>query len=83
MKSPPKVGRLQAESFDKLQNGIELWPSIVIALALAIARHVTRYVLRRLTGGGVAAEPARTMKITVGGMDRCLEFYGSGRISGS
>ena len=72
MKNQSEVGRLLADLFDDLQRGVILWQIVTIALALLIAWQVARYLRRRLAESAVAADPERTMKIGVGGMNREL-----------
>ena len=72
MKSQSEVGRLLAELFDDLQRGVIQWQIVIIALALLIAWQVARHLRRRLAASTVAADPERTMKISVGGMNREL-----------
>jgi small-conductance mechanosensitive channel len=72
MKNQSEVGRLLAELFDDLQRGVILWQIVIIALALLIAWHVARHLRRRLAASTVAADPERTMRISVGGMNREL-----------
>src|SRR5258706_6480977 len=72
VKNQSEVGRLLADLFDDLQRGVILWQIATIALALLIAWQVARYLRRRLAESAVAADPERTMKIGVGGMNREL-----------
>jgi small-conductance mechanosensitive channel len=72
VKNQSEVGRLLADLFDDLQRGVILWQIVTIALALLIAWQVARYLRRRLAESAVAADPERTMKIGVGGMNREL-----------
>jgi small-conductance mechanosensitive channel len=72
MKNQPEVGRSLADLFDDLQRGAILWQIVIIALALLIAWQVARYLRHRLAASTVAADPERTMKISVGGMNREL-----------
>jgi len=70
MKNQSEVGRLLADLFDDLQRGAILWQIAIIALALLIAWQVARHLRRRLTASTVAADPERTMRISIGGMNR-------------
>jgi small-conductance mechanosensitive channel len=72
MKNSTEVGRLLTDLFDDLQNGAFLWQIAVIALALLAAWQVSRYVRRRLNAKVIVGEPDRTMRISVGGMNREL-----------
>ena len=72
MKNQAEVGRLLADLFDDLQRGVVLWQIAIIALSLLIAWQVARYLRRRLAASTVAADPERTMRISVGGMNREL-----------
>ncbi len=72
MKNQSEVGRLLAELFDDLQRGVILWQIVIIALALLIAWQVARHLRRRLAASTVAVDPERTMRISVGGMNREL-----------
>jgi small-conductance mechanosensitive channel len=72
MKNQPEVGRSLAELFDDLQRGAILWQIVIIALALLVAWQVARYLRRRLAASIVAADPERSMKISVDGMNREL-----------
>jgi small-conductance mechanosensitive channel len=72
MKNQAEVGRLLADLFDDLQRGVILWQVVIIALALLIAWQASRLLRRRLTASAVAADPEKTMRITVGGMNREL-----------
>ena len=72
MTNQPEVGHLLADLFDDLQRGVILWQIVVIALALLIAWQVARFLRRRLAESTVAADPERTMRISVGGMNREL-----------
>ncbi|HKB84097.1 MAG TPA: mechanosensitive ion channel domain-containing protein [Burkholderiales bacterium] len=72
MKNQSEVGRLLADLLDDLQRGAILWQIVIIALALLIAWQVARHLRRRLAAATVAADPERTMKISVGGMNREL-----------
>ena len=72
MTNQPEVGRLLTELFDDLQRGVVLWQIAIIALSLLIAWQSARYLRRRLAAATVAADPERTMRISVGGMNREL-----------
>ena len=72
MKNQPEVGRLLTDLFDDLQRGVVLWQVAIIALSLLIAWQAARYLRRRLAAATVAANPERTMRISVGGMNREL-----------
>ena len=72
MKNQSEVGRLLTELFDDLQRGVILWQIVIIALALLIAWQVARHLRRRLAASTVAADPERTIRISVGGMNREL-----------
>jgi small-conductance mechanosensitive channel len=72
MKNQSEVGRLLAELFDDLQRGVILWQIVIIALALLIAWQVARHLRRRLAASTVAVDPEKTMRISVGGMNREL-----------
>ena len=72
MKNQSEVGRLLAALFDDLQRGVILWQIVIIALALIVAWQVARHLRRRLAESTVVADPERTMKISVGGMNREL-----------
>ncbi len=72
MKSQAEVGRLLADLFDDLQRGMILWQVLIIALALVIAWQASRLLRRRIAASAVAADPERTMRISVGGMNREL-----------
>src|SRR5258708_33360295 len=72
MKNQSEVGRLLADLLDDLQRGAIRWQIVIIALALLIAWQVARHLRRRLAAATVAADPERTMKISVGGMNREL-----------
>ena len=71
MKNPSEVGRLLAGLFEDLQRGVILWQLVVIALALLVAWHVSRYMRRRLIHT-TSTDSERTMRISVGGMNREL-----------
>src|SRR5258706_7889 len=72
MKNQPEVGRLLTDLFDDLQRGVVLWQIAIIGLSLLIAWQAARYLRRRLAATTVAADPERTMRISVGGMNREL-----------
>jgi small-conductance mechanosensitive channel len=72
MKNQPEVGRLLTDLFEDLQRGVVLWQIAIIALSLLIAWQAARYLRRRLAAATVAADPERTMRISVGGMNREL-----------
>jgi small-conductance mechanosensitive channel len=72
MKKQSEVGHLLTELFDDLQRGVILWQIVIIALALLVAWQVARHLRRRLAAATVAADPERTMRISVGGMNREL-----------
>ena len=72
MKDHSEVGRLLAELFDDLQRGVILWQIVIVALALLIAWQVSRLLRRRLVASTVVADPERTMRISIGGMNREL-----------
>jgi small-conductance mechanosensitive channel len=72
MKNQSEVGRLLAELFDDLQRGMILWQIMVIALALLVAWQFARLLRRRLAASTVVADPEKTMRISVGGMNREL-----------
>jgi len=72
MKNQPEVGRLLTDLFDDLQRGVVLWQVVIIVLALLIAWQSARYVRRRMAAATVAVDPERTMRISVGGMNREL-----------
>ena len=72
MKTSSEVGRLLTGLFEDLQRGVILWQLVVIALALLIAWQVSKYMRRRLVHSS-SADPERTMRISVGGMNR--EFF--------
>jgi small-conductance mechanosensitive channel len=72
MKNQSEVGRLLTDLFDDLQRGVVLWQIVIIAASLLIAWQVARYLRRRLAAATVAADPERTMRISVGGMNREL-----------
>jgi small-conductance mechanosensitive channel len=72
MKKQSEVGHLLTELFDDLQRGVILWQIVIIALALLVAWQVARHLRRRLVAATVAADPERTMRISVGGMNREL-----------
>ena len=67
-----EVGRLLSDLFDDLQRGVILWQLAIVALALLIAWQAARYMRRRMTAAGVAADPEKTMRISIGGMNREL-----------
>jgi small-conductance mechanosensitive channel len=70
MKNQSEVGRLLTDLFDDLQRGVVLWQIVIIAASLLIAWQAARYLRRRLAAATVAADPERTMRISVGGMNR-------------
>jgi small-conductance mechanosensitive channel len=72
MKNQSEVGRMLAELFDDLHRGVILWQIVTMALALLIAWQIARYLRRRLAAATVAADPERTQRISVGGMNREL-----------
>ena len=72
MKNQSEVGRLLAELFDDLHRGVILWQIVIIVLALLVAWQVARHLRRRLAESSVAVDPERTMKISIGGMNREL-----------
>jgi small-conductance mechanosensitive channel len=72
MKNQSEVGRLLAELFDDLQRGVILWQIVIIVLALLIAWQVARRLRRRMAASTVVADPERTMRISIGGMNRAL-----------
>src|SRR5207344_330672 len=72
MKNQSEIGRLLADLFDDLQRGVILWQIVIIALALLIAWQVARHLRRRLAASTVAADPERTVRIGIGGMNREL-----------
>lgn len=72
MKNQSEVGRLLSDLFDDLQSGVVLWQVVIIALALLIAWQASRLLRRRLAESAVAADPEKTMRISVGGMNREL-----------
>jgi len=67
-----EVGRRLTELFDDLQHGVVLWQIVIIAISLLIAWQGSRLLRRRLAASAVAADPERTMRISVGGMNRVL-----------
>ena len=70
MKTQTEVGRLLAELFEDLQRGVVLWQIVIIALALLVARQVSRWLRRRIASRTIIADPERTMRISVGGVNR-------------
>jgi small-conductance mechanosensitive channel len=71
MKNQSEVGRLIAEFLDDLQRGLILWQVVIIVLALLIAWQVSRYMRRRMVST-ISADPDKTMRISIGGMNREL-----------
>jgi small-conductance mechanosensitive channel len=71
MKNQSEVGRLIAEFLDDLQRGLILWQVVIIVLALLIAWQVSRYMRRRMVST-ISADPDKTMRIGIGGMNREL-----------
>ena len=67
-----EVGRLLSDLFDDLQRGVIVWQLVIIALALLTAWQVARHMRRRMAAAAVAANPEKTMRLTVGGMNREL-----------
>ena len=72
MKNQSEVGRLLTELFDDLQRGVIVWQLVIVVLALLIAWQVARHLRRRLATSIVATDPERTMRISIGGMNREL-----------
>ena len=72
MKNQSEVGRLLGDLFDDLHRGVILWQIVIIVLALLVAWQVARHLRRRLAASSVAVDPERTMKISIGGMNREL-----------
>src|SRR5258708_29627518 len=72
MKNQSEVGRLLADLLDDLQRGAIRWQIVIVAVALLIGWQVARHRRHRLAAATVAADPERTMKISVGGMNREL-----------
>jgi small-conductance mechanosensitive channel len=71
MKSQSEVGRLIAELLDDLQRGLILWQVAIVVLALLIAWQVSRHLRRRMAST-IHAEPDKTLRISIGGMNRAL-----------
>jgi small-conductance mechanosensitive channel len=71
MKNQSEVGRLIAELLDDLQRGLILWQVVIIVLALLIAWQVSRYMRRRMASR-IPVDPDKTMRISIGGMNREL-----------
>jgi len=67
-----EVGRLLSDLFDDLQRGVILWQLVIIALALLIAWQAARYMRRRVGAAALAADPEKTVRISIGGMNREL-----------
>jgi small-conductance mechanosensitive channel len=71
MKNQSEVGRLIAELLDDLQRGLVLWQVVIIVLALLVAWQVARYMRRRMVSK-IPDDPDKTMRISIGGMNREL-----------
>ena len=71
MNNQSEVGRLLTDLFDDLQRGVILWQLVIIALALLLAWQVSRHLRRRLASR-TFADPEKTMRISIGGMNREL-----------
>src|SRR5258706_15993571 len=71
MKIESEVGRLLSDLLDDLQHGVILWQLVIIVLALVIAWQVASRLRRRLASAS-ASDPERTMRISIGGMNREL-----------
>ncbi len=71
MKNQSEVGRLIAELLDDLQRGLILWQVVIMVLALLIAWQVSRYMRRRMASK-IPVDPDKTMRISIGGMNREL-----------
>ena len=70
MKNQPEVGRLLGELLDDLNRGAILWQVVVIIVALLVAWQVATQLRRRVVARAVAADPEKTMRIGIGGMNR-------------
>ena len=71
MKNSSEVGRLLAGLFDDLQRGVVLWQLVIIALALLVAWHISRYMRRKIVYT-TSSDSEQTMRISFGGMNREL-----------
>src|SRR5579859_1431838 len=71
MKNQSEVGRLIAQLLDDLQRGLIVWQAVIIVLALLIAWQVSRYMRRRMASK-IPLDPDKTMRISIGGMNREL-----------
>ncbi len=70
MKNQSEVGRLLGDLFDDLHRGVIVWQIVIIVFALLVAWQVARHLRRRLAESSVAADPERTVRISIGGMNR-------------
>lgn len=69
MKNQPEVGHLLAGLFDDMQRGVLLWQIVIISLVLLVAWQTTRRLRRRVPNIAFA-DPEKTMRISVGSVNR-------------
>lgn len=64
-----EIGRFIGDLFEDLQQGVVQWQLVIVALSLAAAWFLARRYRRHVVAGA-SRDPAATLRITVGGINR-------------